>query len=78
MDGRKEIKAMAGFKVEDANGKSYSVYTEENGRFFVQHVNWSEKYGIYIPQGKKRVSKAAYMVMRDAYCKGQKGGQGNG
>ena len=46
--------------VEWDDGRSRTIYTEENGRYFSRHVVWSEKYGMTIPQGKKRISKKAF------------------
>ncbi|MBQ6679513.1 MAG: hypothetical protein IJM76_05765 [Lachnospiraceae bacterium] len=56
------------FKVTFENGKGYTIYSEENGRYYAQNSLWWEKGGYCIPQSRRRISKISYMVMRDKYA----------
>ena len=50
------------------DGKDKYIYTIKDGRYYVQPIVYSEKYGITIPWSRKRISKNSYMVMYQKYC----------
>lgn len=51
--------------VVDRSDKNYEIYSEQNGRFYVQYVRWNKKYGLYNPSSKYRISKDKYYDMRE-------------
>lgn len=52
---------MTYFKVQA--GKSYTLYSEDNGKYYRQNVTWWEKGGYAVPQSKKRITKEEYERM---------------
>lgn len=57
------------FKVTSEDGKSYSLYSEEGGKFYVLNASWWAKGGYCVPRTKKRISEKSYRIMYDKYYK---------
>lgn len=51
------------YVIDDKESKSWSIYSQVNDRYYVQHVNWNEKLGMHVPNGRKRISKDKYFAM---------------
>lgn len=54
---------MKRFKVMSENKKSFTIYTEENGKYFYQDCLWWEKGGYTVPQSKKKTNKKDFELM---------------
>ena len=43
--------------------EDYELYSEKNGRFYVQYVHYYARYGFWKPSSKYRISTSKYMEM---------------
>lgn len=51
------------YVIDCKESKSWSIYSKVNDRYYVQHVNWNERLGIYVPNSRKRISKDKFIAM---------------
>ena len=53
------------FAIYANDKKSYTVYTDDNGKFYEQNMTWWERGGYCIPQIRKKITKKRYMMMHE-------------
>lgn len=58
---------MNSFRVDMKDSKSYAIYMEDNGRYYVMYVNWWEKRGIHVANGKRRISKQIFEQIKSEH-----------
>ena len=51
------------FAIYANDSKSYTIYTDDNGKFYEQNMTWWERGGYCIPQTRKKITKARYLQM---------------
>ena len=45
--------------------KSYTLYSEKDGKYYKQYFAWWENGGIFLPQAKNRCTKQEYDRMKN-------------
>ena len=60
---------MSTFTVQAEGSKSYTIYSQDNGKYYRQNMTWWETGGYCVPQARKVISKAEYERMKEIYDK---------